>query len=201
MITTTNPAPAHPPVTHGVAASTPGIGPAIDRFDARIDQVLDALRGNAAADRVFYSASALGDWSLLWHLAGVAQGLADQRDRMATHDPAQCRALGVESALVNGVVKSFFRRERPVHVGDRPLNLRLPLTSSFPSGHASSAFMAAHLLAERSRIGPAWYALAAVVATSRVHVRIHHASDVLGGAILGLALGAVVRRLAPIDPD
>ena len=193
-------APADPATSHSVAASTPGIGPAIDRVDARVDQLLDALRGNATADRAFYSASALGDWSLLWHLAGVAQGLSDHHTGWRRTIRLSA-ALGVESALVNGVIKSFFRRERPVHDGDHPLNLRLPVTSSFPSGHASSAFMAAHLLAERSRIGPAWYALAAVVATSRVHVRIHHASDVIGGALIGLALGAVVRRLAPIDSD
>ena len=51
-------------------------------------------------------------------------------------------ALGAESALVNGVVKSAFRRERPIHDADQPHQLRQPLTSSFPSGHASAAFLA-----------------------------------------------------------
>lgn len=172
----------------------------VDRADVAVDAVIDRLRGNAVADRVFYSASALGDWSLLWHLAGATQGLVtrDQGWRRAVRLSV---ALGVESALVNGPVKSMFRRSRPVHVGDRPHHLRMPLTSSFPSGHASSAFLAAHLLAERSRGGALWYLLAGVVSTSRVHVRIHHASDVVGGAVLGLTLGEIVRRLAPLDDD
>lgn len=187
-------------VADSVAAATPGIGHAIGRFDAEVDRIFMAVRGNRVVDRAYYSASALGDWSLIWHLLGAAQGVADpvngwrRAARLAV-------SLGVESALVNGVIKSAFRRTRPVHDGERPHRLRMPATSSFPSGHASSAFMAAHLLAERSRLGPAWYGLAAVVATSRIHVRIHHASDVVGGAVLGLALGALVRRVAPLRDD
>jgi undecaprenyl-diphosphatase len=194
----TNTAHDEHPVAPSVAAATPGVGHAIGRLDAEIDRIFDVVRGNAVADRVFYSASAVGDWSLIWHLLGAAQGLSDRRTgwRRAIRLSA---ALGVESALVNGVVKSFFRRSRPVHNGDHPHNLRMPATSSFPSGHASSAFMAAHLLAERSRFGVGWYLVAGVVATSRVHVRIHHASDVIGGAILGLAMGEAVRRIVPLE--
>jgi undecaprenyl-diphosphatase len=173
-------------------------GELIGRFDDEIDRRWDALRGNPVLDRLFYSASAVGDWSLIWHLLGVAQGLTDHQTgfRRAVRLAA---ALGVESALVNGVVKSFFRRGRPVHDGERPHHLRTPATSSFPSGHASSAFLAARLLSERSNLGPLWYVAAGIVATSRIHVRIHHASDVVGGAILGLALGEVVRHLVPLD--
>jgi undecaprenyl-diphosphatase len=190
----------HDDVADSVAATAPGIGHAIGRFDAEVDRIFTAVRGNRVVDRAYYSASALGDWSLIWHLLGAAQGMADPTNgwRRAARLAV---SLGVESALVNGLIKRGFRRTRPVHDGERPHNLRMPSTSSFPSGHASSAFMAAHLLADRSRLAPAWYLLAAVVATSRIHVRIHHASDVVGGAALGLALGALVRRLVPLDPD
>lgn len=186
------------PVAPSVAAHAPGsLGHLLGRFDAEVDRWFDHLRGVPLADRVFYSASTLGDWSLVWHLLGTAQATADPDDgvRRAVRGAV---ALGIESALVNGVIKSWFRRERPVHEGERPHELRTPATSSFPSGHASSAFMAATLLSERSRLGPLWFGVAAVVATSRIHVRIHHASDVVGGAALGLALGAAVRRLAPL---
>jgi membrane-associated phospholipid phosphatase len=36
------------------------------------------------------------------------------------------------------------------------------------------------------------------VATSRVYVKIHHASDVVGGIGLGLFMGHVGRRLFPL---
>ena len=55
-----------------------------------------------------------------------------------------------------------------------------------------AAFTAAVLLADRHP-GP-WYALAAVVASSRVYVGMHHASDVVVGAGVGLALGHALSR-------
>ncbi|HSL58127.1 MAG TPA: phosphatase PAP2 family protein [Acidimicrobiales bacterium] len=186
------------PVAPSVAAHAPGsLGHLLGRFDAEVDRWFDHLRGIPVADRAFYSASTLGDWSLVWHLLGTAQATVDPEHgtRRAVRAAA---ALAVESALVNGVVKTWFRRERPVHDHERPHNLRTPATSSFPSGHASAAFLAATLLSERSRLGPVWFAVATVVATSRVHVRIHHASDVVGGAVIGVALGAAVRRAVPL---
>ena len=97
--------------------------------------------------------------------------------------------------LVNGVIKTVFGRRRPVFSGDRPHALRQPITSSFPSGHASAAMVAAALLSRRSSWAPLYYALAVVVALSRIHVRIHHASDVAAGLGIGAALGAMARRL------
>jgi undecaprenyl-diphosphatase len=71
--------------------------------------------------------------------------------------------------------------------------MRRPITSSFPSGHATTAFMCAGVLAGRTTV-LGWFALAGLVASSRVYVRMHHASDVLAGAALGLALAPAARR-------
>jgi undecaprenyl-diphosphatase len=170
----------------------------IAAWDARADAAFDRLRGHRLADRLFYGASALGDHSLIWLIVGAAQALVSERRRRSAVRMAV--ALGVESVLVNIVVKSFFRRARPPSAQPRPLPLRQPLTSSFPSGHATSAFCAAGLLSEDDRLWPAYYGLAVVVASSRVHVRIHHASDVVAGAVIGAVLGRIGRRLAPLVP-
>ena len=55
------------------------------------------------------------------------------------------------------------------------------------------------LLGDGDRLRPVYYGLAVVVATSRIYVRIHHASDVLAGAVLGAALGRLGRRLYPLN--
>jgi membrane-associated phospholipid phosphatase len=34
-----------------------------------------------------------------------------------------------------------------------------------------------------------------VVAASRIHVRIHHGSDVIGGIVVGVGLGAIAKRV------
>lgn len=168
----------------------------VDEWDDIVDEWFDQLRGNPAFDRVFYAASELADHSRLWHLLATGRAAASLRA-----EPAAIRlvvALAIESGLVNGVVKSIFNRSRPIISEERPLRLRIPRTSSFPSGHASAAAMSAVLLADKSRIGVAYKLAAAVVSLSRVHVRIHHASDIAGGAIVGTALGALVKRVAPL---
>jgi undecaprenyl-diphosphatase len=168
--------------------------PAVGRIDDAVDRAFDRLlRGRPAIDRVMYTVTELADFSLLWHLISSARVVQDER-----HLPSSLRlsaVLGVESAIVNGILKSVVKRERPVPEFERPHHLRMPLTSSFPSGHASSAFCAAGLLAERSRFPAGWYALATVVAASRVHVKIHHATDVLAGAAFGTALATVAKRV------
>ncbi|MDP9403652.1 MAG: phosphatase PAP2 family protein [Actinomycetota bacterium] len=168
----------------------------IAALDASADRAVERWRGNRAADRLFYGASALGDHSLIWVILGAVRGLRSEHDFAAA---ARVGAgVAVESVLVNLVIKSLFRRTRPPWDVERPHRLRRPRTSSFPSGHATSAFTSAVLLSEGDLLWPLYYALAVVVAASRVHVRIHHASDVLAGAAMGLAFGHIGRRLAPL---
>ena len=164
-------------------------------FDDRFDGAFDGLRGNKTADRLFYAASELGDFSLIWHLVGAARGLTS--DRRANEAIRLSAVLAAESVLVNGVVKSFFRRRRPEWLSEtpRPHRLRRPRSSSFPSGHASAAFTAATLLAEDDPWWPMYYAAAAFVASSRTYVKIHHASDVVAGAITGIVIGRIARKV------
>lgn len=168
-------------------------------FDKSVDAALDHVRGNPVADRVFYAATELGDMALIWHLVSTARGFRSDRD--AADAVRVSSILGIESILVNGVVKSFFRRHRPVWDQPRAYRIRRPRSSSFPSGHASSAFTAAGVLSEDDPLKPLYYAIAAVVATSRVYVRIHHASDVVAGVATGLVLGRVARKLWPKPVD
>lgn len=170
----------------------------VEALDRAVDRAFDRLRGDPVADRVFYTASSLGDFSVLWMLLGSLRGLRSERDADAAVRLLVC--LGLESALVNGLVKSLLPRRRPAPGTVHPHPLRTPKTTSFPSGHASAGFAAATLLAD-GRKAPwryGWYGLAAVVAASRIHTRSHHASDVLAGAALGLVLGRVAKRAWPL---
>lgn len=170
--------------------------PVVQRFDARADAALERVRGNRVPDAVMQAASHIGDFSLVWHAIGAARGLTSAR--RADQALALSALLGVESLVVNQGVKRLFRRERPTETGDPRVPVRRPRTSSFPSGHASSAAFAATLLTVwgGKRTAPLWFGLAAVVGTSRAYVRIHHASDVVAGAAVGLALGAVAAPVA-----
>lgn len=147
---------------------------------------------------MFYGLSSAADHSILWFALGAAQSA---RRGDVTRGLRLATAIAGESILTNGIVKTFFRRVRPPSEDEGPLpyGMRRPITSSFPSGHATSAFMAAVMLSEDSFLGPLLFTLAAAVSASRVYVRLHHASDVVAGAAFGLALGMVARRVIP-DP-
>jgi undecaprenyl-diphosphatase len=144
-----------------------------------------------------YTASALGDHGIIWLSLALLQAGRSRKDWPRPLFRAAA-GLGIESALVNGPVKWMFRRTRPVHHGPRPRPLRQPRTSSFPSGHATAAYFGAALLRDDDPLWPLYYVIALVVAASRVHVRIHHASDVLGGIAIGVVLGELARQLVPV---
>ncbi len=184
-----------PTATAEVAERQHPVQAAIVHFDAAVDTALDRWRGNPTIDRVFYTASELGDFSLIWHWVAMTKGLRRGDDLEGT--VRLIAALGLESLIVNGGVKSIFRRKRPVTDVPRPHRLRKPRSSSFPSGHASAATVFVVMASEDDPLAPLYVAAAATVAMSRIYVRIHHASDVVGGVVVGTALGVAMRRWLP----
>ena len=110
------------------------LGETVAEFDRRVDALFDRLRGEPTLDRLFLTASSLGDWSLVWHLLGLARGIARRRPDQVI---ALAVALGVESLVVNQGITRLFRRPRPTTAGADGLGVRAPSTSAFPSGHAS----------------------------------------------------------------
>jgi membrane-associated phospholipid phosphatase len=108
-------------------------------------------------------------------------------------------SIAVASAGVNLGVKLLSRRARPNRAGVPEVrHVPMPTSTSFPSGHAASAFAFASaagdgLLALDLPLG----VLATLVAYSRVHTGVHYPGDVLVGALIGGAAGnavAAIRR-------
>ncbi|HZG40860.1 MAG TPA: phosphatase PAP2 family protein [Nodosilinea sp.] len=114
-------------------------------------------------------------------------------------------AIGLSGSwLLNGIFKSFFRRERP----DLWASSKRPLDYSYPSGHAMSAIsfyglLAADLSAGLSIPLAITAALALVVTLgvgfSRVYLGVHWPTDVLSGWVAGgIWLGVCLLGLVQI---
>ncbi len=112
--------------------------------------------------------------------------------------------LALLAALLAGVssqlLKHLFDMPRPAAIFD-PASLQIigaTLRShAFPSGHSTTAFVAAVLLAERfPRWRAACYTGAALVAMSRLVVGAHWPADILAGACLGYLSGLATLALA-----
>jgi len=93
------------------------------------------------------------------------------------------------STLATYLAKETIKRKRPFKTHSNIIPpYEIPITSSFPSGHTSSAFETATHFSLTFRkwyyIVPA-YTWASSVAWSRLHQGVHYPSDVLVGALVG----------------
>lgn len=180
--------------------SSPRPGPAADA--GRIGwlselQALDVAVYTAIAavptptlDRAATALSRAADGSKLW--IGVAGLLAATGARGRRSAIDGLASIALTSAVVNLTLKPLRRRRRPDRVLHRvPLarQVNMPHTTSFPSGHAASAFAFASGVSHAlPAAGVPLQAAAALVAYSRVHTGVHYPIDVIAGALIGTAL-------------
>ena len=157
------------------------------RLDAEVRAAVQAHRA-APLDRAMKVFTALGRRDVV---AGALLGVA-VFDPIA--GPATARfaiAALVGTTLVVEGLRISVGRPRPGGEAGRA-------NASFPSGHAAGAFSLAWVLSRRwRRLAPGWWALAGVVAWSRVYLDRHYLSDVACGAVLGVLCTWGIARFGP----
>ena len=172
-----------------------------------------ALRELGAVDRAVYDAvartptatldgpvrqlSTAADHSRLWlAIATMIALLGGRRGRRAALEGAV--AIGVTSATVNLGAKSLHRRHRPPRAVALPTARQIPMptSTSFPSGHAASAFAFAYAVGRHlPGLAVPVRLLAAGVAYSRVHTGVHYPGDVVVGSVTGAGTAAMVAAI------
>ena len=106
---------------------------------------------------------------------------------------AMATALVLYLVAGDCILKPLFARPRPCDVNTAiTILVKRPHGHSFPSGHTASAFAAAFALwLQNRKLGVP----ALVLAFTRLYLYVHFPTDVLGGLVLGLALGALASWL------
>ena len=161
------------------------------------DQETDVFAQNharATASRDISFAGSIystGGVAAVFYLAGRATG-----NRRARETGVLGAEALIDGAVVYSVLKNVSLRQRPDH--DEGQGEFFEGGHSFPSGHATSAWALATVIANeykhRRLVQVGAYGIAAAVSVSRYAGRNHFLSDVLVGSAIGYGVGRYVYR-------
>jgi undecaprenyl-diphosphatase len=161
----------------------------------RFDRALERLR-RPLGHRADVTLGAATDLGSIYALIGTAGVLAAAGRRRAALDVA---GAGATAWALGQAAKPLADRRRPYEADELAAErlVAVPAGSSWPSGHSAVAAAVGTTVAGHARSRPAGLAagtgLAAFVGLSRIYVGVHHPSDSVAGAGIGVLSAALWR--------
>lgn len=165
------------------------------RIDERVVERMSVIH-RPVADRLMILFTYAGTGAAVWWICLVIPFLITRRFRET--GAIMTAALGFNYLLGEIIIKKSVGRDRPsARISDEDMKINKPKDHSFPSGHSASSFCA---FAVTLWCCPLWIwlpalALACTIAFSRMYLRVHYFTDVIGGVILGILDGSLVTLL------
>lgn len=155
---------------------------------------------------IFIFITRLGNSAFLWlFIAFVLLGVRKYRQVGLS----LLVSIIISSIMVDEILKKAFCRPRPFYAMSELIPLiPKPNSYSFPSGHTTTAFAAATVIAIclPRKIGVLGYILAVLIGFSRMYLGVHYPTDVLAGILLGSFIGVLssqvmkLKKNSPIPP-
>jgi undecaprenyl-diphosphatase len=168
----------------------------LDALDAELFLAVNHLPHNRWLNGFFRIFTFTFSAGLGWYVLMMLAILVDQRKgiRALRHT---ILPLSIASILVEYPIKAFFRRSRPfidfiqaIVIGKKPGSW------SFPSGHSATSFAGAWLLShDYPGQSPFFFLLGTLVGFSRIYLGDHYPGDVVSGALSGMTIAEIVRRV------
>jgi membrane-associated phospholipid phosphatase len=170
----------------------------LERLDMRLLRWARTRGHSRETEGAMKAIGTAGEWGAVWMAIGLVAATfdAERRDRWL-----RAALVGPAAIGLNYAVKLAVRRPRP-RLRRLPPLAGAPSDLSFPSAHATASLAAATAM---GRVAPGarlpLYGLAALICSTRPYLGMHYPSDVAGGAILGVALGALWPGLGGRDAE
>lgn len=161
---------------------------AITAWDLNILYAIQETLRSGWMDLVMPTITRFGDGGIFWVAVAVCC-LVSRPNRRTGWAMAVALVLGL--VICNLGIKPVVARIRPFDLaGVGPFLVKAPTDFSFPSGHTLHSFSCAMVIWQYHRSwGWGAMVLAALIAFSRLYLFVHYPTDVLAGAVLGLAIG------------
>ena len=165
--------------------------PLIQKFDSSILLYIKDNMHEPIMDKVMVISTYLGNLGIIWIIIAALLMISKNYRKIGFMAIA---ALILSTILGDGILKHVVGRIRPsANIPAVNLLIVNPLSYSFPSGHTTSSFAVAGVLAKYFKdYALEFFSLASLIAFSRLYLYVHYPTDVLAGIVLGLICSGII---------